>query len=535
MVGLLLLLSWRPSPAGEMPRVAVLHSPARDGSPAPRDEYDADLARLGWPVEHFDSAQLESLPAALDRFDLLIGAAGLNAEQAAGLREAGESLRRFVRFGGLLLLTDVNAEPQVSWLPALEPGLSVDVAGERCASSGKPAHWTDTRHPLLRGSAPPPAVGTHPRAVSGLWRVVAKCEDGRPILMCRELGDGLIVASCSHRQCGFPDLPFLQSLWQWGRDEGRIMAAREREEAGYQALRGPRELEARRMIPAPVIDGIVDEEAWNRAAATPPFVIPDGSGPARQETIARLGLDDHYLYAAFRCSDTDPQGLAPTTQQGDAEASHDDCVELFVDATGRRETYVRFVVNAAGAVYDETNTAPGWNGWWQAAVQRGVRGWSVELRIPLLMLGNPEDFGEQWAVNFARRYPRTGELSVWAPTHGPLASPDRFGTLQRAGVNARRFCLQVNRCALDGRRLSLAASKPGDGDFAGRCVVECTSPAGRTTEVAREVTLKGHGSTLIETEHQMDAEGLWVLRVRIEDSDGPVWFSEPVTREIDRP
>jgi len=532
MVGLLMWLGCGPLPAGELPRVAVLHSSFRDGSYAYRNEYDADLARLGWPAERFENTELDRLLARLDRFDVVIGTAVFNYEHPADLQAAGERLRRFVRYGGVLLLTDTNYEPQVDWLPALEPGLTLEVAGEPCASDGRPAAWTDARHPLLREVRTPPAVWTHPRAVSGLWQVLAKCEDGRPILVCRELGDGAIVASCIYRQYGFPDVPFLQNLWQWARDEGRVMAAREREEADYQALRRPKTLETKAVSPPPIIDGIIEEEAWNRAAGTAPFVLVDGSGPARHATTALVGRDDYYLYVAFRCADTDPQGLVAVTQRRDGAVYHDDCVELFVDPTGRRESYRHFIVNAAGVVYDEATIDPVWDGWWQTAVQRHLRGWSAELRVPLVMLGDPATFAEEWALNFARHYPRTGELSAWSPTYGPFGSPENFGTLTRAKVDTNRFPLRIGNCGLEGRRLSLALTKPSYGDFGGRYIVECTSPAGTRTETAREVRVQGYGSTLIETEHQMEAEGWWALRARIEEGGGPVWVSEPLLREV---
>jgi SAM-dependent methyltransferase len=533
MIGLL-LLSCLGARAAELPRVAVLYSSFREGSCSYRNEYDADLARLGWPVERFENTELDRLLDRLDRFDLVIGTAVYNYEHPADLAAAGERLRRFVRHGGVLLLTDTNYEPQVGWLPALEPGLTIEVTGEQCAADGQPAAWTEVRHPLLRGLAAPPAVWTHPQSASGLWQVLAKCGEGRPILLCRELGDGVIIASCIYRQYGFPHVPFLQNLWLWARDEPRIMAARQREEDLYQAARRPRELETRSMA-APVIDGMVEEESWNGAAATDPFLTVDGAGLARQATTAILGRDDYYLYVAFRCADSDPGALRTLTTRRDGAVYHDDCVELFVDPTGRRESYRHFIVNAAGVVYDEATIDPAWDGWWQAAVQRHPRGWSAELRIPLVMLGDPLTFGDEWAVNFARHAPRTGELSAWSPTYGPFGTPANFGRLTNAKLDPNRCPVRISRCALEGRRLSLALTKPSYGDFGGRFIVECVSPTGTLTETTREFTVQGYGSTLVETEHQMAAEGVWTVRARLEDGGGPVWISEPLRREVGPP
>jgi len=508
----------------EVPRVAVLCT-------AYRDEYDQDLARLGWRTEKLENAQLTALTERLDQYDFVIGPTAYRLEPPEDLRSCADRLRQFIRYGGILLLTDATSEAQVSWLAAVEPGLSLDLRGEPCVSDREPLAWVDVRHPLLAGVGPLPGVSTHPTAASGLWQVLARCEHGRPVLLYREIGDGLVVVSCLGRQSGFPDGTFLQNLWLWARDDGRIKAARDREEARYQALIRPKELDAERIDPPPVIDGIVEEEAWNKAGRTEQFVRVDGTSVAEQETVAFLALDDYYVYAAFRCTDSDPRGLVTEATQRDGPVEQDDCVELLVDPTGRRETCRRFVVNAGGVLYDAAGADSTWDGWWQAAVQRNPRGWSVEMRIPLLMLGDIGSFADEWAVNCGRRYPRTGEVSAWSPTLGPLDTPARFGTVKGANVDPGRFPLRLNRIGLEGSTLSVSLLNPSHGDLRGRYIVECLSPSGKLKQTTREITVREYDSTLVETEHRLDEPGTWVLGARVEVDGGPVWVSDPLAVE----
>lgn len=518
--------------AAQVPRVAVVYGSFRDGSFMYRDEYDGALQQLAWPTEKLENTQIAELADRLEEFDILIGTAGFNCEHPQDFGAHSDALTKFVRYGGVLLLTDVNYPPQVSWLPELEPGLWIDLAGRKCSSDGSPAAWTDVRHPLLAGVEPIRCVWTHPTGVSGLWHVLARCDEGRPILMVRELGDGLIVASHIYRQYGFPDVTFLQNLWRWARDEGRIAAARAREEERYQALNEPKELEAKRIDTPPVIDGILADGAWNVAARTSEFVKTDSTVVAEQSTTARIGLDDYYLYVAFDCQDTDPAGIVMRETERDGPVYRDDCVELFVDPAGRRETYRHFIVNAAGAVYEEDTVDPSWDGWWQAAVQRHPRGWSAELRIPLVTIGHPDTFGEEWALNFNRHYPRTGELSGWAPTFGAFAVPAHFGVLKEVPVNERLFPLKPNRLDFTDGTLSVSLGNHSDDPFGGQYIVESISPSGRERQVVRPLSIAGRGSTLVETQHLMGEPGTHTLWVRAEADGGPVWISEPIRHEV---
>jgi hypothetical protein len=515
MLGPLLLLGCLASTAGEVPRVAVLYSSFPDGACAYRDEYDADLARLGWPAEEFGNTDIVRLAQGLDDFDVVICTAEWDTEHWQNLRTYAQQLRQFVRYGGVVLLTDTNSERQVNWLRSMEPGLDVEANGERCPSARRHAAWLDARHPLLAGTTDLPTPAMHLTSVSGHWQVLARCEQGRPILMVREPGDGLIVVTTASRASGFPDVTFLQNLWLWARDSGRIAAARDREETRYRTLTEAKALDARRIDP-PVIDGIIEEDAWNRAAQTAQFVLPDNSAVAGQETRAYVGLDDCWLYLAFRCSDSDPAGIVMHAASGGQAVLDDDCVEVAIDPTGQRTNPLRFAVSACGATYAEGDV------WWQAATQTGLRGWTDEMRIPLLMLGDLKAFAPDWAVSLTRRCPRTGEVSTWAP------GDPGWGVLRKVGIDPDRFALRLNQIELRGSRLSASFTKPSYGDFRGVYIVECASPSGVTRETSRGIALGEFESALIETDHRMDEPGTWLLRARVEVDGGPVWFSEPM-------
>jgi len=519
MVGALIVLCSpgvpRPAWAGELPRVAVGYSSFPNGTFAYRDEYATDLTRLAWPMEAFENKHLGDLIERLDDFDLLILATGWNRERIQDLRPHSDRLRQFLRYGGVILLTDAYHETETDWLVTIDPDLGFLPRSDLPRAVPGQRAWLDTRHPLLAGITNLPVPELLPPRASSLWQVLARSADGGPTLVCREIGDGIIVAIALLRHGGFPDARFLQNLWLWARDEGRINAVREREQVAYRALTEPKELEARRIDP-PVIDGIVEEAAWNNAAQTAQFVGYDGSAVAPQETHALVGLDDYWLYVAFRCADRDP-----------AEPGHES-VELLIDPTGQGTEPLRFVVTSSGRM-EGPHTSPAPAGrvsgptWWQSAVRVAPDSWSAEMRIPLVALGDVKTSAQEWAINFARHDASTSELSVWAPITAPYLL---WGKLTKVAVDPNLCPIRPNRIELTGTRLSASFAKPSYGDFHGRYVVECTSPSGVTRETARELAIREFDSLAIETDHRMDEPGTWLLRARVEVEGGLVWISE---------
>ena len=61
---------------------------------------------------------------------------------------------------------------------------------------------------------------------------------------------------------------------------------------------------------------------WESLPVLPPFVLADGSGPAEQQTRARVCYDSETLYVRFDCDDRDI--WATCTQRDDPiyDASH---------------------------------------------------------------------------------------------------------------------------------------------------------------------------------------------------------------------
>ena len=100
-----------------------------------------------------------------------------------------------------------------------------------------------------------------------------------------------------------------------------------------------------------VIDGKLDEKAWEAAAWTDDFVDiegPVGSAPAHR-TVVRMLWDDNYFYFAAQMDEPHVWG---TLEQRDAVIYHDNDFEVFIDPDGDNHLYYELEINALGTEWD---------------------------------------------------------------------------------------------------------------------------------------------------------------------------------------
>jgi hypothetical protein len=188
---------------------------------------------------------------------------------------------------------------------------------------------------------------------------------------------------------------------------------------------------------------------WSAAAILPPFTLADGSGPAVQQTVARVCYNRHALFVRFDCQDTDIWG---THTERDQPIYDEEVVEVFLAAgVDTPVDYAEFEVSPNGVLldvlihnpgveHDEVQTDFAWNCpglAWHAERDDAADGWWAMLAIPWAAVGAPAGaLPRQWRANFYRiERPRGAapEFSCWSPTLTEPANfhrPERFGYLE---------------------------------------------------------------------------------------------------------
>jgi hypothetical protein len=188
---------------------------------------------------------------------------------------------------------------------------------------------------------------------------------------------------------------------------------------------------------APVIDGKLDDAAWQLAQALGLGRTLDGGSPAAQETEVRLLRDDARLYVAFRCTEPLMSRLNGGSSGKDVDVWNNDSVEFFL---GQGASYCHFGVNAAGGTYDARGKDKEFDSGMKAGVAKAAGEWTVEAAIALEKITDGRKTLAGWTGNFNRNRQVTGDLqeSAWSPTFsGDSHVPERFGKLVFGSPPAR--------------------------------------------------------------------------------------------------
>lgn len=177
-------------------------------------------------------------------------------------------------------------------------------------------------------------------------------------------------------------------------------------------------LAVRTMTP-PVIDGRLDEPAWEDAPPDDRFTqfFPEEGKPPTEKTEVRVLYDDQALYVGVRMFDSLPEGIVARLTRRDRDVESD-WVAIAIDSQHDHHSGYAFFLNAAGVqtdllLFDDTNANVEWDAVWDGAVARDERGWTAELEIPLSVLRFSAGRQKEWGFQVSRYISRKKELIAW--------------------------------------------------------------------------------------------------------------------------
>ena len=121
-----------------------------------------------------------------------------------------------------------------------------------------------------------------------------------------------------------------------------------------------------------VVDGRLDEPAWQRAVPATNFIQrqPRAGEPSHERTEVRVLYDQDNLYVAYWCFDSDAGHMVVNGLEEDFRFTQSDSVTLTIDTLHDRQSGFEFATNPVGAKYDtqfSNNGAisnPDWDGVW---------------------------------------------------------------------------------------------------------------------------------------------------------------------------
>jgi hypothetical protein len=237
----------------------------------------------------------------------------------------------------------------------------------------------------------------------------------------------------------------------------------------------PPHLAATRTATPPVIDGALDDQAWQDAVPTAAFTQQsplDGRPPSEQTTL-RVLYDDQALYFAFDCRQVSAPIVGRLTRRD--RDSESDWVWVQIDSRRDGKNAVMLAVNVAGvvadgAIHDQTVFSWEWDENWEAKATRSAGGWTAEIRVPLRILRFDSTLPVQsFGLQAMRFITNKQEIDMWAYTPRDVAGGvARFGSLDDLRDLKRGGALELRPFALGRvRRRDAAADTVGRGYDAG--------------------------------------------------------------------
>lgn len=181
-----------------------------------------------------------------------------------------------------------------------------------------------------------------------------------------------------------------------------------------------------------VIDGVLEEPAWQKAEVTDGFTMyqPDNgkSLASEKKSLIRVLYSQEAIYVFAELHDDQPDKIRKEITQRDVVGVAD-IFGVFINGFNDGQQDFQFFVSASGVQMDRLATednqvAPdnfsqdfSWDAIWGSAVKLTAYGWNVEMKIPYAALRFTDSPQQTWGVNFYRGIRRDREHYTWNPVN----------------------------------------------------------------------------------------------------------------------
>ena len=235
---------------------------------------------------------------------------------------------------------------------------------------------------------------------------------------------------------------------------------------------------------APVIDGTLDDEAWQAAPRLGRMYLDTGDGPMKFDTVAKFTRDQTYIYLAVDARHPRIADVPVNPGKRDQVSWSGETVELFLDTDPAGANYIQVIFDMSGAFTDTFGGHEGFNGDIVAATDVGGTGWRLEVRLKIADLaGDGKVDPYMWGANVARN--TRGQAGSWARLAGSFQQPALFGLLTFARGDVAIDDLGVGVYAAPGLAAARVPVRFGVAELADK---------GRELEVRYRLTAEGGAS-----------------------------------------
>lgn len=169
----------------------------------------------------------------------------------------------------------------------------------------------------------------------------------------------------------------------------------------------------------PVIDGRLDDAAWQQAAMIDDMhqLQPNEYAEPSEHTVIYLTYTDDALYVGAMLYDSQPDQITSRIMRQGELLWPDDYFSITIDPFHDRRSGYRFLANPngirqEGLFQNVTDQQWDWQGIWSAASTKTDEGWITEFEIPYKTISFDPN-SDTWGINFRRSVARRDERMAW--------------------------------------------------------------------------------------------------------------------------
>ena len=170
----------------------------------------------------------------------------------------------------------------------------------------------------------------------------------------------------------------------------------------------------RKITGAIAVDGDLSDEGWKSAAKVETWyeTNPGDNVTPKVKSVAWLGYDDTFFYAAFEFSDPNPGLIRAPFGDRDNVPGYTDYGGVILDTRNDGRTGLLLLANARGIQYDaitddvtgNEDSSPDF--FWDSSAKVTNEGWVLEMRVPFTSLRYGKEDPQTWGILLYRNYPR---------------------------------------------------------------------------------------------------------------------------------
>ncbi|MER0441947.1 DUF5916 domain-containing protein [Emticicia sp. W12TSBA100-4] len=190
----------------------------------------------------------------------------------------------------------------------------------------------------------------------------------------------------------------------------------------------PRSLEAKRTNKPVVIDGKLNDLAWQDAAIADDYTEFRPTAGRKEEkgnhTETYLMYDDAGIYFGGTCFERNVDSIAKELSGRDGFGTND-YIGLIFDTYNDKLNGFEYFLTPLGEQWDAKMTSNqnsnnggedfSWNAVWKSAVVIHDKGWSFEMFLPYAAIRFSKDKVQNWGLNITRRRRKTEQQYTWNP------------------------------------------------------------------------------------------------------------------------